>query len=293
MRPRLRLLGALVALLPSLAWGQVTSPPVSVLNGGGGGGGGGLSPTLTSAHIFVGNGSNVATDVAMSGDCAMANTGAITCTKSNGTSFGTAAFQNTGTSGANVPLLSTANTWGGVQTLPNGAANGPSINFGEATTGFYRFANNVIGITINGTVQSKFDGNSGLVFAGQFGIAGGGSGANNPTFRLYASSATAANGVLTLDNNSSNSVNFGACANGVFCENGALMTGSSTALTLTSGAVGMTKIAASGSAPGAAGGKLELVCGTGAGSAKLIISAGTSATAVTVVDNIGSGVTGC
>lgn len=34
--------------------------------------------TLTSAHILVGNGSNVATDVAMSGDATLANTGAIT-----------------------------------------------------------------------------------------------------------------------------------------------------------------------------------------------------------------------
>jgi len=36
------------------------------------------SSTLTNAHIFVGNGSNVATDVAVSGDVALANTGAIT-----------------------------------------------------------------------------------------------------------------------------------------------------------------------------------------------------------------------
>lgn len=34
--------------------------------------------SLTSAHILVGNGSNVATDVAMSGDATLANTGAIT-----------------------------------------------------------------------------------------------------------------------------------------------------------------------------------------------------------------------
>lgn len=33
---------------------------------------------LTSAHILVGNGSNVATDVAMSGDATLANTGALT-----------------------------------------------------------------------------------------------------------------------------------------------------------------------------------------------------------------------
>lgn len=34
-----------------------------------------LSQTLTSAHIFVGNGSNVATDVAMIGDVSITNTG--------------------------------------------------------------------------------------------------------------------------------------------------------------------------------------------------------------------------
>ena len=36
------------------------------------------SSTLTSAHILVGNGSNVATDVALSGDATLANTGALT-----------------------------------------------------------------------------------------------------------------------------------------------------------------------------------------------------------------------
>ena len=54
----------------------------------------GSTPALTNGHIFVGNASNVATDVAMSGDGTMANTGAITITKSSGVAFGTAAFQN-------------------------------------------------------------------------------------------------------------------------------------------------------------------------------------------------------
>lgn len=36
------------------------------------------SSTLTNTHLFVGNGSNVATDVAMSGDVTLANTGAVT-----------------------------------------------------------------------------------------------------------------------------------------------------------------------------------------------------------------------
>lgn len=73
---------------------------------------------------------------------------------------------------------------------------------------------------------------------------------------------------------------------------GYLSTGASS-LTLTTSSIGLSKMTASGSAPGAGGGKIELVCGTNAGSAKLIIYAGTSATAVTIVDNIGSGVTGC
>lgn len=41
---------------------------------------GSLSPALTNTHIFVGNGSNVATDVAASGDLSLANTGAFTIT---------------------------------------------------------------------------------------------------------------------------------------------------------------------------------------------------------------------
>lgn len=65
------------------------------------------------------------------------------------------------------------------------------------------------------------------------------------------------------------------------------------ALTISSGSMGLTKITASAAAAGAAGGKIELVCGTSGGTAKLIAYAGTSATPVTILDNIGSGVTGC
>lgn len=72
-----------------------------------------------------------------------------------------------------------------------------------------------------------------------------------------------------------------------------LQAGSTTPLTLTAGSIGMTKITASGTAPGAAGVKFEVVCGTNAGTAKLTMSAGTSATPVTIVDNVGAAVTGC
>lgn len=64
-------------------------------------------------------------------------------------------------------------------------------------------------------------------------------------------------------------------------------------LTVSAGSVGLSKITASAAAPGAGGGKIELVCGTTAGTAKLIAYAGTSGTATTILDNIGTGVTGC
>lgn len=42
------------------------------------------SKTLTNAHFFVGNASNAATDVAMSGDAALSNAGAVTVSKIGG-----------------------------------------------------------------------------------------------------------------------------------------------------------------------------------------------------------------
>lgn len=75
---------------------------------------------------------------------------------------------------------------------------------------------------------------------------------------------------------------------------GALILGTTAAnITASQGSIGMAKITASASAPGAAGAKFEVVCGTNAGTAKLVMYAGTSGTAVTVTDNVGTGVTGC
>lgn len=53
-----------------------------------------MSSLLPAGDIFVGNGSNVATGVAMSGDCALTTTGGITCTKTNGSAFAASATTN-------------------------------------------------------------------------------------------------------------------------------------------------------------------------------------------------------
>lgn len=55
------------------------------------------SNALTSAHVYVGNGSNVATDVALSQDCTITNAGVVTCLKSNNVALGTGATANAGT----------------------------------------------------------------------------------------------------------------------------------------------------------------------------------------------------
>jgi hypothetical protein len=62
-----------------------------------------------------------------------------------------------------------------------------------------------------------------------------------------------------------------------------------TAATLANSELGLNKIAASGSAPGAGSGKLAVVAGTSAGTCKLIMYAGTSTTPTTVIDNVGAG----
>jgi parallel beta-helix repeat protein len=76
---------------------------------------------------------------------------------------------------------------------------------------------------------------------------------------------------------------------------GGLVLGSTSGafMTMASGELGFGKITASATAPGGGGGKIEFVCGTNAGTGKLIAFGGTSTTPTTVLDNIGSGVTGC
>src|ERR1700739_3475486 len=69
---------------------------------------------LAAGAMMLGQGaSNDPLAKAMSGDCTIAGSGAITCLDTNGTAFGTAAVANTGTSGATVPVLSASNTHSG------------------------------------------------------------------------------------------------------------------------------------------------------------------------------------
>ena len=114
-----------------------------------GGSAGGKLPALTSANIWVGNASNIATGASMSGDCSLSNTAAITCTKTNGTSFGTLATQY----GVNLSTQATG-------TLQ--AAQFPALT-GDVTTAAGALATTVAkiqGVTVGGTT-----GTGNVVFA--------------------------------------------------------------------------------------------------------------------------------
>ncbi len=78
------------------------------------------SAVLASGALMEGGGAGAAPSTfTLGGDCAF-STPNITCTKTNGTPLGTAATQNTGTSGATVPLLNGNNTYSGISTHTSG-----------------------------------------------------------------------------------------------------------------------------------------------------------------------------
>jgi hypothetical protein len=88
-----------------------------------------------SGQLLIGNAGGTAyAPLSLSQDCTLASTGVITCAKSNNVAFGTAAFVNTGSSGATIPLLNTAtNTWSGVQLFSAGSSTAPSIAYSSYT----------------------------------------------------------------------------------------------------------------------------------------------------------------
>src|SRR6478752_1364956 len=123
----------------------------------------GTTPALPQNRIFVGNASNVATAVVMSGDCTIVAAGAITCTKTGGVGFAALA---TSTDAANlsgtVASARISGSYGGITgvgTLTAGATGaGFTVALGTSTiTGTIPSANvsgNYANITGLGTVTS-------------------------------------------------------------------------------------------------------------------------------------------
>ena len=146
-----------------------------------------LGTTLASGYVWVGNGSNVATAVLLSGDVTITNAGVASLatnqsaahtwaatqtftvapvfTDASGTrtalGLGTAATQNTGTTGATVPLLNGANTHSGASTFTGGlavskaAGTAAYVSWQTAGVDRWRFGR-------NGSAESGLDSGSDL-----------------------------------------------------------------------------------------------------------------------------------
>lgn len=80
------------------AWGSITGTPTTRA---GYGITDALTNVLTSGNVFIGSVGNVATSVALSGDCTLAAAGTITCTKTNNVAFAASATTDT-TSATNI-----------------------------------------------------------------------------------------------------------------------------------------------------------------------------------------------
>ncbi len=119
-------------------------------------------PALTSADLWVGNGSNVATPVGVSGDVSMTNAGAFTVNKVNGVSYGAGPGNNT------VPVVTSANTVT-YEALPNAALANSSVTLGTTSVALGATASslaalNSVGLGVNGTttgVMTMANGTSG------------------------------------------------------------------------------------------------------------------------------------
>lgn len=133
-------------------------------------------PTLTNAHIFVGNASNVATDVPLSGDATLANTGALTL---NTVNVSPGSFGSVSTS-----LSATVNSKGLITSLSSQSIQITESQVTGLTTDLVGKVSKS-GDSMQGPLT--FDSGSGGVYE-QFGAQSLGPSSASNVFRLYGDS---------------------------------------------------------------------------------------------------------
>ena len=113
---------------------------------------------MTTGIVRVTTGTGAISSSEVSGDCTTSGSNAITCLKTNNTAFTSAATTAIGTSGATIPLLSTANTWTAAQAFSS-AVTASSLGTGSSPptvawfTGTGGLTGQVFG-TCSGTIPS-------------------------------------------------------------------------------------------------------------------------------------------
>jgi hypothetical protein len=159
----------------------------------------GLSNALTSADFFVGNGSNIATGVPMSGDATLSNTGAVTVNTTNGNA---------------IAIKTAIQNQSYVSAVAGGTANAITLTLTPAIAGYldlqyicFKAAHNNTGpttINVNGVgpIPLVTNGNNALV-GGEILINGDYIAIANTTYTAYVliNSSLSGSGISTLAGN--------------------------------------------------------------------------------------------
>lgn len=125
-------------------------------------GGTGSTTVPSAGQLAVGNAGGTAyVPITLSQDCTVTSAGVTTCLKTNNVAFGSAATQNTGTSGATLPFLNGNNTWGGTNAFGANALTGSNAQF---TGGFFTgtaanlpaSGTTAVGIGLNGALPYRW-----------------------------------------------------------------------------------------------------------------------------------------